>query len=84
MYKYDVKELMMHRTQIYFEESLFEELKSQANALGISLSAYIRNTLKKDLQERKNKPQSNDFSQFTGMWEGRETTQETLREQAWK
>jgi len=75
---------MMHRTQIYFEEPLFEELKAQANALGISLSAYIRNTLKKDLQEKKNKPQSNDFSQFTGMWEGRETTQETLREQAWK
>jgi len=74
----------MHRTQIYFEEPLFEELKAQANALGISLSAYIRNTLKKDLQEKKNKPQSNDFSQFTGMWEGRETTQETLREQAWK
>jgi hypothetical protein len=75
---------MMHRTQIYFEEPLFEELKAQANALGISLSAYIRNTLKKDLQEKKNKPQSNDFSQFAGMWEGRETTQETLREQAWK
>jgi len=74
----------MHRTQIYFEESLFEELKSQANTLGISLSAYIRDTLKKDLQEKKNKPQSSDFSQFSGMWEGRDTTQESLREQAWK
>jgi len=74
----------MHRTQIYFEEPLFEELKSQANSLGISLSAYIRNTLKKDLQEKKNKPKSNDFSQFSGMWKGRETTQERLREQAWK
>ena len=74
----------MHRTQIYFEESLFEELKSQANTLGISLSAYIRDTLKKDLQEKKNKPQTNDFSHFSGMWEGRDTTQESLREQAWK
>ena len=74
----------MHRTQIYFEESLFEELKSQANTLGISLSAYIRDTLKKDLQEKKNKPQKSDFSQFSGMWEGRDTTQESLREQAWK
>ena len=43
----------MHRTQIYFEESLFAELKSQANSLGLSLSAYIRNVLEKDLQERK-------------------------------
>jgi len=74
----------MHRTQIYFEEPLFDELKAQANALGISLSAYIRNTLKKDLQEKKNKPRSNDFSQFSGMWEDREITQESLREQAWK
>jgi len=74
----------MHRTQIYFEEPLFDELKAQANALGISLSAYIRNTLKKDLQEKNNKPQTNDFSQFAGMWEDREITQESLREQAWK
>ena len=73
----------MHRRQIYFDESLFEELKSQANTLGISLSAYIRDTLKKDLKE-KNKPQSNDFSQFSGMWEGRDTMQESLREQAWR
>ena len=24
----------MHRTQIYFEETLFEELKRQANSMG--------------------------------------------------
>ena len=54
----------MHRRQIYFEEPLFEELKSQANALDVSLSAYIRDTLKKDLQNKKNKPKTNDFSQF--------------------
>ena len=74
----------MHRTQIYFEEALFEELKSQANALGVSLSAYIRDTLKKDLQKKKNEPQTHDFSQFSGMWEGRDTTQDSLREQAWR
>ena len=38
----------MHRTQIYFEE-----LKRQVNTLGVSLSAYIRDTLKKDLEEKK-------------------------------
>ena len=74
----------MHRTQIYFEEPFFEELKSQANALGVSLSAYIRDTLKKDLQKKKNEPQTHDFSQYAGIWEGRDTTQESLRELAWK
>lgn len=74
----------MHRTQIYFEEVLFEELKIQASSLGISLSAYIRNTLKKDLEDKKNSHQSNDFSQFTGMWQDREITPKSLKEQAWK
>ncbi len=74
----------MHRTQIYFEEPFFEELKAQANALGISLSAYIRDTLKKDLQKKKKRPQAKDFNQFSGLWKDREVTQESLREQAWK
>jgi len=74
----------MHRTQIYFEEALFEELKRQANILGMSLSAYIRETLKKDLDNKKNKPSAPDFSNFSGMWEDRDITQESLREQAWK
>ena len=74
----------MHRTQIYFEEPLFEELKRQANTLGVSLSAYIRETLKKDLEEKKKKPPSVDFSNFSGMWEDRDITQASLREKAWK
>ena len=74
----------MHRTQIYFDESLFEELKNQANSLGLSLSAYIRKTLKKDLEEKKKKPQALDFSHFSGMWEDRDITQESIRKKAWK
>jgi len=74
----------MHRTQIYFEEPFFEELKRQANTLGISLSAYIRETLKKDMEEKKKKPSSVDLSNFSGMWEDRNISQESLREQAWK
>ena len=58
---------MMHRTQIYFEETLFEELKRQANILGISLSAYVRDTLKKDLQEKKSRQEDVNFDQFSGM-----------------
>ena len=74
----------MHRTQIYFEEPFFEELKRQANTLGISLSAYIRDTLKKDLDEKKKKPSSTDFSNFSGMWKNRDISQDSLREKAWK
>jgi len=74
----------MHRTQIYFDEPLFEELKRQANTMGVSLSAYIRETLKKDLEEKKKKPSSVDFSNFSGMWEDRDITQESLRTKAWK
>ena len=69
----------MHRTQIYFEE-----LKSQANTLGISLSAYIRDTLKKDLQEKKTNLNLMIFLNFQVCGEGRDTTQVSLREQAWK
>jgi len=74
----------MHRTQIYFEEHFFEELKQQASTLGLSLSAYIRQTLKKELQKTKNRPQIMDFSQFAGMWKDRDITQTSLREDAWK
>ncbi len=74
----------MHKTQIYFEEPLFEELKQQASKLGMSLSSYIRETLKKHLEEHRQKPSSVDLSEFSGMWEGREITQESLREEAWR
>jgi len=74
----------MHRTQIYFDEALFEELRRQASALGLSLSAYIRDTLKKDLQERKKQPAKPDLESFAGMWKDRNITQESLREKAWK
>jgi len=74
----------MHRTQIYFEEPLFNEIKRQANALGISLSAYIRNVLKKELDSKKNRPNKLDLSHFSGMWENRDINQASLRENAWK
>ena len=78
------KGTLMHRTQIYFEEELFAELKQQANQLGLSISAYIRETLKKDLQRRKKEPKKVDFSEFAGMWQDRDISIETIREKAWK
>ncbi len=79
-----MKGLCMHRTQIYFEESLFEELKTQANSLGLSLSAYIRDILKKELEEKKKEPQSLNFSQFSGMWKDRDISLNKIRDKAWK
>ncbi len=74
----------MHRTQIYFDEPLFEALKREANILGLSLSAYIRETLKKDLETKRGEEKSPNFSDFSGMWKDREISQETIREKAWK
>ncbi|WP_456382353.1 ribbon-helix-helix domain-containing protein [Hydrogenimonas sp.] len=74
----------MHRTQIYFEESLFEALKQEAKAMGISVSAYIREVLRQDLERRKKEPKKRDFSEFRGMWADRDISEQKLREKAWK
>jgi len=74
----------MHKAQIYFEKTLFEEIKAQANILGLSMSAYVRDALKKDLQEKKKIKQKPDFSDFAGMWKDRDISQESIRKMAWK
>lgn len=76
----------MHRTQIYFEEDLFDAIKQQANHLNMSISAYIRETLRKDLETKQttNQTQPTDFSEFAGLWKDRSITQKELREKAWK
>ena len=74
----------MHRTQIYFEERFFETLKEEARRMGVSVSAYIRDVVRRDLQERSGKRGRKDFSEFAGMWEGRNVSLEKLRERAWK
>lgn len=74
----------MHRTQIYFEESLFEAIKQKANSMNISVSAYIRETLKAELESQKLKAEPVDFSDFAGMWQDHEITQQSIREKAWK
>ncbi len=74
----------MHRTQIYFEEELFNRIKNQANKLGLSISAYIREVLKNDIEKREEEPSKIDFSEFAGMWKDRDITIEKIREKAWK
>ena len=72
----------MHRTQIYFEEDLFEAVKRKAQQMGLSLSAYIRTVLKKELDQEEHN--NIDFSEFQGLWKDRDITAEKLREEAWK
>ena len=74
----------MHRTQIYFEDTMLEELKQKANSLGVSLSTYIQDVLKKDLEEKKRTPKKLDFSEFSGMWKDLDITQESIRKKAWR
>ncbi len=74
----------MHRTQIYFEEELFTRIKQQANSMGKSISAYIRDVLKKDLDSKESMPNNREFLEFAGMWEDRDISIDKIREKAWK
>ena len=74
----------MQRTQIYFEENMLEALKKKASRSGISLSAYIRSVLRKDLENQDKEPVKPDFSKFAGMWKSRDITLKDIREKAWK
>lgn len=74
----------MHRTQIYFEEVMFEEIKQRANMIGVSISEYIRSLVQKELKKEPKKQNKADFKQFAGMWEDRDVSLESIREKAWK
>ena len=41
----------MHRTQIYLQDALYDNLKMRARGVGISISELIRRTLEKDIQK---------------------------------
>lgn len=73
----------MHRTQLYFDEAMFEEVKETASSINLSVSAYIREVLKKELA-RKHPQTSPDFSDFAGMWKDEDISLDTIREKAWK
>ena len=74
----------MHRTQIYFEDDLISDIKKAAQQTNLSMSAYIRNVLKKELAQQKAEQTKVDFSVFTGIWQDRDVDQEKLRSKAWK
>lgn len=73
----------MHRTQLYFDEAVLARVQQRARAAGVSVSAYIRELVRQDLErEPENKPI--DLSEFSGLWEGRDIDQQGLRDKAWK
>ena len=74
----------MHRTQIYFEDDLICEIKKAAQQANLSMSAYIRNVLKKELANKQAAEQQLDLSAFTGIWQDRDISQDQLRNKAWK
>ncbi len=74
----------MHRTQLYFDEVLFEQVKQQSKNLGLSVSAYIREAVRKELSREREAAKPADFSAFSGMWKDNEITQQSLRSKAWK
>lgn len=74
----------MHRTQLYFDETLYNEIKQAAGNMNITISAYIRDVLRKELDRRKNEARPVDFSEFSGMWKDSDITREELRSKAWK
>jgi Ribbon-helix-helix protein, copG family len=41
----------MHRTQIYLQDALHEQLKRRAHSVGVSISELIRRTLEKDIEK---------------------------------
>ncbi len=41
----------MHRTQIYLQDDLHDNLKARARSVGVSLSELIRRTLERDIKK---------------------------------
>ncbi len=74
----------MHRTQIYFEEEVFEEIKKTARTMNVSVSSFIRTTVAKEIKAKKDAAKVLDLSEFSGLWEDTEIDQKSLREKAWK
>ena len=68
----------MYRMQIYVDDNLFEEIKKEALRKGESISAFIRDVMKKEIRKKV------DFSEIAGIWEDRDIDIKSLRKAAWK
>ncbi len=71
----------MHRTQIYFDEALFAQIKKAAAARGETISAWIRHAVTNELRRTRKRV---DFQSVKGIWEDRDIDLERLRKEAWR
>jgi predicted CopG family antitoxin len=44
----------MHRTQIYLQDTVYEQLKNKSQMIGVSISELIRRAVEKDLNKTGN------------------------------
>jgi antitoxin component of RelBE/YafQ-DinJ toxin-antitoxin module len=63
----------MHRTQVYIEDNIFEKVKQVSKSMNISVSEFIRNSLKKEL----NIDKPNDMESFFQNFEPLESFENT-------
>ena len=79
-----ILEHAMRRTQIYFEEQFFESIKKKASSMNLSVSAYIRDAMRRDMEVQNKKQQPIDLSDFSGLWQDYRISIDSIREKAWK
>lgn len=55
----------MHRTQIYLQDTIYEQLKHKSRLIGVSISELIRRAVEKDLNKTDNHEAKNFFDALT-------------------
>ena len=58
----------MSRLLVSNNASVSNEIRQTGKRLNVTLSAYIRNVLRKELDAHKQRSELLDFSKFQGMW----------------
>lgn len=74
----------MHRAEIDFDDTLFAAVEEKAKSLNLSVPTYIKKVLKKDVREKEIPSDKTDFSEFAGIWEDYDISQDAIRKKAWK
>jgi len=57
----------MHRTQIYIEDDLFAKVKNISSSLNMSISKFIRNAVKNEINKDNKNSMNNFFENFEAL-----------------
>jgi mRNA-degrading endonuclease RelE of RelBE toxin-antitoxin system len=68
----------MKTAQVYFEDSIFEELQKEAQNRNITISELIQELVQIGI---KKKPA---FNEMVGIWRGKEIDLKDIRRKAWR